>query len=172
MSSSSTSTGYGGKSIDYDQSVKQFYPPSLIDTWIYSKIKNTNITVLTPINKKTPVVINNDLTVNGDLTVTGTIYNPSDVKLKNNILNIEENKLNELFTINPIHYTFKNDNIQKMHYGVLAQDVEKVFPNLVEEKIQLGYKTVNYIELIPIIIGKMKIMQNQIDKLNEINPNK
>jgi hypothetical protein len=55
---------------------------------------------------------------------------------------------------------------KKQHYGLLAQNVEEVFPELVEENY-FGYKSVNYQELIPIIISKMKNMQSEIDQLKE-----
>ena len=53
-----------------------------------------------------------------------------------------------------------------MHYGFIAQDVEKVYPELVKNS-DLGYKTVNYIEIIPLLLSKMKDMQGEIDDLRE-----
>jgi hypothetical protein len=50
------------------------------------------------------------------------------------------------------------------HYGFLAQDVEKLYPTLVNDNV-LGYKTVNYIEFIPLLVSKIQDMQNEIDKL-------
>jgi hypothetical protein len=161
--SSDTTTGFGAKIGDNSQFTKTFYSSQSPVTWTY--VKKGMFTSLTPANKKMSVIIDNDLTVNKDLTVNGNIYNPSDVRLKDNISNIEPDESNDLFTLNPIHFSYKNDKNKKIHYGVLAQDVEKVFPNLVEEKITVGYKAVNYIELIPIIIAKMKTMQQQIDTL-------
>ena len=161
--STDATTGFGAKIGDNSQFTKTFYPPSAIETWTY--VKKGLLIFLTPSNKKTPVVIDNDLTVNGTLTVNGIII-PSDIRLKDNMSNIEQDESNDLFTLNPIHFSYKNDKNKKMHYGVLAQDVEKVFPALVEEKITVGYKTVNYVELIPIIIAKMKTMQQQIDTLS------
>ena len=47
--------------------------------------------------------------------------------------------------------------------------MEKIFPDLVSDE-QLGYKTVNYIELIPLMLSKMKQMQTEIDSLKEKLP--
>jgi hypothetical protein len=47
--------------------------------------------------------------------------------------------------------------------GVIAQDVEKVFPELVGENE--GYKTTNYIGLIPVLIEAVKEQQQMIDEL-------
>ena len=78
-----------------------------------------------------------------------------------------EEDVAELFTLNPIHFTYKNGTNNKIHYGFLAQDVEKIFPKLVENNND-GYKTVNYQEFIPLILSKMKIMQNEIDELKNL----
>jgi hypothetical protein len=47
--------------------------------------------------------------------------------------------------------------------GLIAQDVEKVFPQLVfaDDK---GYKAVDYVKLIPLLIESMKEQQKQIDE--------
>ena len=47
--------------------------------------------------------------------------------------------------------------------GVIAQDVEKVFPELVGEND--GYKTTNYIGLIPVLIEALKEQQQTIENL-------
>ena len=157
-------SNYGGKVPDYQQNVKQFFG-STVDSWIYKKINN--LIVLTPTTNK-PVYINNDLTVTGTITA-GNIVTPSDVRLKENIEDIDKHTSDDLFTLNPIHFTFKHDVTKKTHYGVLAQDIEQIYPNLVEENNTIGYKTVNYQQLIPIMIAKMKCMQTQINELRHLS---
>ena len=61
---------------------------------------------------------------------------------------------------------------KKEHYGFVAQDVEKVFPLLVNYNESIECKTVNYIELIPLMINKMKKMQEEIDNLKQITNTK
>jgi hypothetical protein len=41
-----------------------------------------------------------------------------------------------------------------------------LYPELVSNN-ELGFKTVNYIEIIPILLSQMKNMQHEIDKLKE-----
>ena len=69
-------------------------------------------------------------------------------------------------------YTVKKDGKQKI--GVLAQDIQKVFPELVttDDKDMLA---VNYQGLVPVLInalkeqdGKMKEQQSEIDELKEM----
>jgi hypothetical protein len=160
MSIISTSANYGGKISDYQQNIKQFFvsgPSEAI--WVYKRLPD-GLLVQTPANQKIPVLITSDL------VITGSLYNTSDVRLKENITEISTAKMDDLFTLNPFIFTYKNDQTKKTHYGVLAQDVEKVFPELVENNMS-GYKTVNYQELVPLMLAKMKNMQEQIDELKE-----
>lgn len=161
MSVISTAPNYGGRVQDNQQGIKQFYVGAQGVIWIYKRLAN-GLIVETPSDPKKPVLINNDL------IVTGSIFNSSDERLKNNIKEINENDIENLFTLNPLHFTYKKDPT-KSHYGFLAQDVEKVFPQLVEQNND-GYKTVNYQEIIPVMLAKMKQMQNEIDELKRSYP--
>lgn len=162
MSIISTSANYGGKIDTQQGNIKQFVVSFSVASWIYKRLNN-GLLVQTPAAQKIPVLINNDL------IVTGSLYNTSDERLKENINKINDESVDKLFTFNPILFSYKNDYKKKRHYGVLAQDVEKVFPELVEDNNISGYKTVNYQELIPIMLAKMKKMQYEIDELKQAN---
>lgn len=161
MSIISTVANYGGRINDNQQYIKQFFiSTSGLASWVYKKLNN-GLVVQTPADNTKPVLINNDL------IVTGSIFNSSDERLKKNINEIEHDKLDSLFILNPVHYSYKNDNTNRQHFGLIAQDVEKVFPELVENNNISGYKSVNYQEFIPLIIGKLKKMQDEIDELKD-----
>ena len=100
-----------------------------------------------------------------DLLVLGSINNPSDINLKNNIEQIKTDS-NNLKNLNPVSFTFKDDEQNKKHFGFIAQELESLYPELVSNN-ELGFKTVNYIEIIPILLSQMKNMQMEIDKLKE-----
>lgn len=77
----------------------------------------------------------------GDVTVTGTFSNPSDERLKTNIIGLNS-VLPLLREINPISYSFKAENEthnlnlpKSLQYGFSAQELLKVFPNLVVENV-------------------------------------
>jgi hypothetical protein len=161
MSLSSTSANYGGRVNPQQSNVKQFVVSSSDAQWIYKRVSDSTV-VLTPAIQKYPVYINNNVTISGDLTVMGSIYNPSDERLKNNIHKVDAQKI---LTLNPVSFAYKNDRKMKTHYGFLAQEVEKVFPELVDTKSCIGYKSVNYQEMIPLMLAKMKTMQDEIDEL-------
>ncbi len=165
MSVLSTSSNYGGRVADNQQGIKQFYTSDTNTVhWIY-KTLISKLVVITPQNSKKTVYIDNDLIVNRNLYVNGSIYNPSDERLKENIKEIDSEQYEKLFCLNPIHFSYKTDK-KTTHYGMLAQDVEKVFPDLVSTT-ENNYKNVNYQELLPIMLAKMKHMQSEIDELKQ-----
>lgn len=154
------SANYGGRVDTQQGNIKQFTYSTSSSSWIYKKLSN-GLVVQTPESQKYPVLINNDL------IVTGSLYNTSDERLKENILDISKEMSDDLFTINPILFNYKGEPSNNKHFGVLAQEVEKVFPELVKNNNISGYKTVNYQEFIPIMLAKMKKMQYEIDEIKQ-----
>ena len=130
-----------------------------IVNWIYKTING--------IKYITPSTINS-VYLPADLVVIGTISNPSDIKLKQNIDDLTNDFCDNILKITPKKYIFINDATKKEHYGIIAQELETIFPKLVinSSNNATQIKTINYLELIPIMISKMKMMQNQIDELN------
>jgi len=159
------STGYSGKQPNYTSYVKTFSSPSLINyvTWTNKTLNGQS--VLTPTNGNVNVYVPNDLIVGG------SINNPSDIKLKENIQDIDSALCDKLLKIAPKQYNYISDNDKKTHFGVIAQDLEACFPNLVRDvslenngKIE-EHKVVNYIELVPLLLFKIQDLQKQIDEL-------
>jgi hypothetical protein len=157
---SATLNNYGGKQPSNTQNVKQFYTGTASSVWIAKKMgtnsDGTNKMVIVP-------TLVADVLVQKDLIVEGSILNPSDLTLKKNIQNVSDN---EILCLNPVEFNFKSDKTQKKHFGFIAQDMEKIFPDLVSTN-KIGYKTVNYIELIPLMLSKMQKMQDEINSLKE-----
>ena len=152
---------YGGKQPDNSQGIKQFVESvGGQASWVYKRLPN-GMKVQTPSNGIVPVYINSDLYVNG------SIYNPSDRILKDNIQEIDESKEKLLNNLEPKIFNYKEDP-NKKHYGFIAQDMEKIFPELVKDS-DFGYKTINYLELIPLLVLKINAMQKEIDELKEKN---
>ena len=96
----------------------------------------------------------------GSLTLAGDLVTSSDKDLKSNIVSLGP-VLTKLISINPKRYTMNNDADQKEKIGLLAQDVQAVFPELVDENNE--YMSVNYQALIPILISAV----NEQTKRNE-----
>lgn len=112
-----------------------------------------------------------DVNVTGDLTATN-LRSVSDIRFKDNITYIQESVFDRINGLHPITFTFKTDSMlymkdgedMRIHYGMIAQEVKTVFPEIVSET-QAGYLSVNYIELIPILIQAVKQQQTQIEEL-------
>jgi len=95
-------------------------------------------------------------------SVKATDFNTtSDKNLKNNIKTIE-NPLSKVLSIRGVNFEWKDSN--KASAGVIAQEVEKVLPELVTGQ---NTKTVNYNGLIGLLIETVKEQQKQIDILSE-----
>jgi hypothetical protein len=150
---------YGGRLSDNNTFVKQFVESiSNIVVWIYKRLPSGEILITTADKNK-------NVLIPKDLIVEGSIITPSDANLKKNIDNFSVEDSNHLFNLEPKKYNYKKDVSNQSHFGFIAQDVEKIYPELVSEKA--GYKTINYIELIPILVSKMKTMQEEINELKE-----
>jgi len=160
-------SNYGGKQANQSSYIKNFNIGSNPNTWYYST--NNNQLILSPSNSKATVYIS------GDLFVGGSINNPSDFHLKDNIQDISLSLSDSLMLLNPVKYNYKDDEMRKEHFGFIAQDVEKLFPNLVNTvsadigDSEVSIKSVNYLEMVPILLLKIKDLQNQIDALNNKN---
>ena len=96
----------------------------------------------------------------GSLTIAGDLITSSDTNLKSNISSLGP-VLTKLISLNPKRYTMNNDKDQKEKIGLLAQDVQAVFPELVDENGE--FMSVNYQALIPILISAL----NEQTKRNE-----
>jgi len=151
--------------------VKQFYNESRnpVLTWKYSEVNvasesdsNSYENVLTPVKDDI------DVFVPKKLIVGGSIENPSDLRLKTNIEDLSLDLANKLVEVVPKQYIFKKDIDCDIHYGFIAQEVEEKIPNLVkniETPIDGKIKSLNYLEMIPLLLLKIKDLQTQIDEL-------
>ncbi len=109
----------------------------------------------------------------GNLTATGTITSgsfvySSDENLKKDIKTIEE-PIEKIKQLRGVSYTWNENSTQdgKKSIGLIAQEVEKVLPDLVEQSDSLDSKGVNYGHLIGLLIEAIKDQQKQIDELKK-----
>jgi len=100
------------------------------------------------------------VTTSSGCTVYGTVNETSDIALKTNIEPID-NVLDKIQQITGYTYQFKDTGHDSM--GVTAQDVEKVFPELVQG--EEGAKTLQYSGLIGALIESVKELSNKVAAL-------
>lgn len=131
--------------------------------FVVDYIGNVGIGTTTTINKGLYVTGNSqfDGTVDiyGRTTVYGQFLNPSDVRIKTDIQPIT-NALDVVKQING--YSFTKLHNDKRELGVIAQELQKILPDLVHEDSQ-GYLSVSYMNLIALMIEAIKELDAKIE---------
>lgn len=148
------------------------------------KVNSSGLVYVPSTNKLTTggsVTVGSTLLANGNLIVSGissfanninctgiitaTDFNSSsDLNLKKNINNIE-NPIQKLNQITGVSFEWKSDDRKAL--GVIAQDVEKVFPELTSISDK-GYLSLNYNGLIAVLIESIKELKKEIDELKKL----
>ena len=110
------------------------------------------------------------LHVSGNILATGTVNASSDISLKDNITPIP-NAIDKVLQIRGV--TFNRNDIEDnpRQAGVIAQEVEKVLPEVVSEG-EDGIKSVAYGNMVSLLIEAIKEQQGQINMLKEKLENK
>ena len=108
------------------------------------------------------------LTSTSTMTATNFILS-SDRRLKKNICQLYN--LNWIDDVNFYSFMFKNDNTNTLRYGVIAQELEKIAPELVSTSDD-GTKAVSYTDFLVAKVARqdqqIKDLQRQIDKLEKL----
>ena len=115
------------------------------------------------------VMFSGNVTFGQDVTVNGDVVISSDERLKSNIVSLGST-LSKLLLIDGKSYEMKG----KQKIGVLAQEIQEVFPELVSEDDN-EMLAVNYQGLVPVLINalkeqdaKMKEQEKKINRLEKI----
>ncbi|MCU0323599.1 MAG: tail fiber domain-containing protein [Chitinophagaceae bacterium] len=135
---------------------------------------------------------NNALQVRGFVQSHG-YWTWSDSTLKRNISNLESG-LTKILSLNPVKYFYKENNAitgvpstsedesknqtlaqssnnpvdnnpNSLRYGLLAQEVQTILPNLVQDNG--NQKSVNYLEIIPLLIKSTQEQQAIIESMKQ-----
>jgi len=101
--------------------------------------------------------------VNGNIFASGEIYCSSDINLKTNISNITE-PIKKLEKINGVYYNLISN--QKRCIGLIAQEVEKIIPEIVYTNVD-NTKGIAYNNMMGLIVESIKELSYRIEKLEE-----
>lgn len=93
------------------------------------------------------------LDVDGDIEFTGSLIDMSDRRLKYSITPLL-NQLEKVVQLRPVSFVMKDDPKQRVELGLIAQDVEPIFPELVGDSN--GMKSMSYLGLIAPVIGAVQ----------------
>jgi len=106
-----------------------------------------------------------NLTFNGtNLVCGGFVESTSDEKLKTNVKTIE-NGLEKVLNLRGVEYD--RIDIDSHQIGVIAQEVEKIVPEVVSTNSETGTKSVAYGNLVGVLIEAIKDLKIEISELKE-----
>ena len=107
----------------------------------------------------------------GNLTITGTLYENSDITLKENIKPLES-QLEIVNKLNPVSYNKKEDKktldpfTGKKEIGFIAQEVEEILPELISENKE-GIKSLAYARMNAVLVKAIQELKAEVDKLKQ-----
>ena len=104
----------------------------------------------------------NNIDIDGNCSCNAIIQ-ASDRKLKSNIEHIQEKDIQNIMELEPVSFQWKKDIIEnknkdstKKIYGFIAQDVQKKFPDMIQDSSDI--LRMDYIQIIPLLLEKIKQM--------------
>ena len=113
------------------------------------------------------------LHVTGNVAISGSILPVSDARLKKKVKTID-GALSTIKKLRATAYHFRTDEFPDMkllageQYGFIAQELEKVLPNLVTNSMnpdkEKAFKRVNYTGMIPFLVSGMQEQQIIIEQ--------
>lgn len=131
----------------------------------------------------------------GNVKATNCFYGSSfittsDYRLKSNIESIGTGCIDNVMNLNVVSYNLKQyivdtgdtttipvnyytddpNLLEKTHYGLIAQELQSIYPDLVYEGAD-GYLSINYMEIIPLLIKSIQELKAELDVLT-VNTNK
>jgi len=123
-----------------------------------------------------------ELHVAGDIGKTGSIVGISDKRVKSNISPIM-NAMSILLLLDGKSFEYQTDKFEGLklpdgaQYGLIAQDVEKVLPQIVRKDFlkwndsgqTLNLKGIYYEQLIPVLINALKEQNGELNELRTAN---
>jgi hypothetical protein len=109
---------------------------------------------------------------NGNIVNRNNSYGSiSDIRLKENITDAKP-KLNDLNKVRIVNFNFKNEETKQL--GVIAQELQEIFPGMVEEtedkdkegnSLGTTTKSVKYSVFVPMLIKAVQELKEQLDEL-------
>lgn len=109
-----------------------------------------------------------DVQADGSINANGSIYGAafiynSDIRLKKNVQPLEGN-LSKVLQLQPVSYNWIDSNKSPtIQPGFIAQDVEKVIPEIVHTNASSTIKGVDYVLFAPVLVGSVQELNQKIE---------
>lgn len=114
-------------------------------------------------NVKGNSFFSSNINVDNDIFIKGTIGNVSDIRLKDNII-IINNALDKIKQINGYIYTRKDTG--KTETGLIAQEVLNILPEVINNNPLDDYYNISYGNMMGLLVEAIKELNNKIDIIN------
>jgi hypothetical protein len=115
---------------------------------------NASNIIIEPSNSDQDVLFD----VKGNIQCT-SVYITSDINKKKDIREINNDEISNISNIKSYNFNYKSNDVNS--YGFMAHEVRNIYPSL------SNGETVNYIGFIPLLLEKIKIMENEINELKK-----
>lgn len=103
------------------------------------------------------------ITISGDTTIDGQLTETSSIRYKENVAQIED-ALELITQLQGVTYDRK-DGCQQNEPGLIAEEVEKVIPNLVERNEEGEVESLRYSKITAYLIEAVKELKEEVDRL-------
>jgi Chaperone of endosialidase len=111
------------------------------------------------------------LTVAGQVSFCGGAYTCSDNRYKKDIAPLSQS-LQNVLSLNGYTYNWRREEFPNKQFtadkqiGFMAQEIEKMYPEIVYTDPATGYKSVDYSKITPVLVEAIKEQQEQIEQQN------
>lgn len=129
---------------------------------------NLNNSDLVMSNSSDIMLTNGNFTQVGGYITTNQYVSVSDKRLKKNITPLK-NQSAKIYDVKTYEFLWRNDN--RKDYGFIAQEIEKIFPELVVTNPETGLKGVQYVSMVPLMLEELKTLKRENEKLKKENAN-
>ena len=150
-----------------DQSIRNldglytdFIGPKGTDNYVSIGTPGSHTIYLSSTDITGTLVTNSDITAGGNVTADNYYYN-SDERLKKDITSIE-NASDTISSLRGVNYVMRHEEFPdynfstELQYGLIAQEVEAIIPELVGTNPRTGFKSVKYGNIVPLLIEAFK----------------
>jgi len=86
----------------------------------------------------------------------------------NTMLRLMGNRGDKVLALRPVTFAYRDDGQEVMHYGLIAEEVAAVLPELVTRTVSGEVHTVKYHELIPILLNELQRRRSDLARLEAL----
>jgi hypothetical protein len=91
----------------------------------------------------------------------------SSLRYKNNVRDISKDEIEKVYQLRGVNFDWKEANGGHNDYGLIAEEVDEIFPQLAPENSEGQVESVNYTHMVGLLVEVVKDQKKQIDELKD-----